>query len=195
MTHLATGLSAIDAIRQRTSVRSYAPDKIDRAVINTLLAAAIRAPTAIHEEPWAFAVIQDKSLLKRLSDEAKPLFLPEIERSHSPRARHLLSEFANPAFNIFHNANTLIVIYGNSSGHFSIPDCWLAAENLMIAACAMGLGTCVIGSAVSGLNSKPVREELNTPDDMHAIAPIVVGVPLEKSMPGPRKEARVLFWK
>jgi nitroreductase len=47
---------------------------------------------------------------------------------------------------------------------------WLAAENLMLAAHAMGLGTCVIGSAVPALNTPKSKAELNIPSECTAIA-------------------------
>jgi nitroreductase len=65
----------MDAIYHRRAVREYAPEKINEAVIRKLLDAAVHAPTAIHEEPWAFAIIQDQALLKRLSDNVKELMV------------------------------------------------------------------------------------------------------------------------
>jgi len=62
--------AAIQAILARRSVRSYAPRALDRATIVELLSAAMRAPTAVHQEPWAFVVVQDAPTLKRLSDKA-----------------------------------------------------------------------------------------------------------------------------
>ena len=57
---IEVSMSAMDAIYHRRAVRDYAPEKIDEAVIRKLLDAAVHAPTAIHEEPWAFAIIQDQ---------------------------------------------------------------------------------------------------------------------------------------
>src|ERR1017187_10717996 len=68
-----TAMSAMDAIYHRRAVRDYAPQKIDQAVIRMLLDAAVHAPTAVHEEPWAFAIVQDRNTLKRLSDNVKEL--------------------------------------------------------------------------------------------------------------------------
>jgi nitroreductase len=65
-------VSVMDAIYHRRAVRDYNPRTIDQTVIRTLLDAAVRAPTAMHEEPWAFAVIQDKTLLNRLPAGATP---------------------------------------------------------------------------------------------------------------------------
>jgi hypothetical protein len=47
---------------------------------------AARAPTAVHEEPWAFVIVQDMAVLKSLSDRAKNIFASEAERSHPDQA-------------------------------------------------------------------------------------------------------------
>ncbi len=195
MTRPAMRMSVMDAIYERRSVRSYVPERLDRDTIRALLAAAVRAPTAVHEEPWAFAVVQDAGALKRLSDRAKPLFLEEVHRAHLDRGGHALDIFASPEFNIFYNAGTLIVICARPMGPFIIADCWLAAENLMLAACSMGLGTCVIGSAVPALNTTEIKSELGIPAALTAIAPIIVGVPSGETPRTARKEPEVLYWR
>jgi nitroreductase len=195
MTKLETPVSTMDAIYGRRSVRAYGPQRIDRATIGTLLAAAVRAPTAIHEEPWTFLILQDADALKRLSDRAKRFFVEEVHRAHLDRGGHALDKFEQPDFNIFYNAGTLIVICAKPMGPFVVADCWLAAENLMLAAYAMGLGTCVIGSAVIGLNTPEIKDELGIPADVSAIAPIIVGVPAEEARAAARKEPRILAWK
>jgi nitroreductase len=60
---LEASMSAMNAIFHRRAVRDYAPQKIDQAVIRILLDAAVHAPTAVHEEPWAFAIVQDRDTL------------------------------------------------------------------------------------------------------------------------------------
>jgi nitroreductase len=188
-------MSMIDTIYARRSVRSYSPLKLQFEAVRALLAAAVRAPTAVHEEPWAFVVVQDPVALKRLSDSAKPLFLEEIHRAHLDRGGHSLDNFAQPDFNIFYNASTLIVICAKLQGPFVVADCWLAAENLILAACSMGLGTCVIGSAVPGLNTPETKAMLGIPAEFTAIAPIIVGIPSGDTPPTSREEPRVLYWK
>jgi nitroreductase len=190
-----TPASVLDAIYGRRSVRSYAPERVDRATILALLGAAVRAPTAVHMEPWAFVVLQDLTALKHLSDRAKPLFVGEAHRAHLDPGGHLLDAFTSPEFNIFYDAATLIVICAKPMGPFVVADCWLAAENLMLAACAMGLGTCVIGSAVPALNSSEIKAELGIPAEFLAVAPIIVGWPGDDTTPTARKEPRVLAWK
>lgn len=195
MTKPGVALSAMDAIHGRRSVRAYTPQKLDQATIHTLLAAAVRAPTAIHEEPWAFVILQDADTLKRVSDHAKRFFVEEMHRAHLDRGGHTLARFEQPDFNIFYNAGTLIVICGRPVGPFVVADCWLAAENLILAAFSLGLGTCVIGSAVSGLNTPEIKDALRIPADMSAIAPIIVGVPSDESALTSRKEPNIISWK
>jgi nitroreductase len=179
----------------RRSVRAYAPKALDNATVQTLLDAAVHAPTAIHEEPWAFVVVQDQALLQRLSDQAKPLFVEEMRHRNAHGTSHSFDHFTRPDFNIFHGADTLIIICAKPLGPFVVADCWLAAENLMLAASAIGLGSCVIGSAVAALNIHKVKSELGIPEEYSAIAPIVVGFPSGETQATSRKEPLILSWK
>lgn len=188
-------MSVFDAINGRCSVRSYRSGKLDQATLHVLLNAAVHAPTAIHKEPWEFVIIQDTGMLKKLSDRAKVLFLEEVHRAHLDRGGHSLDTFTDPVFDVFYNAGTLVVICGCPTSPFVVADCWLAAENLMLAAYAIGLGTCVIGSAVSALNTPEVKTELGIPAEVIPIAPIVVGLPSGDLPPTRRKEPHVLLWK
>lgn len=188
-------MSAMDVIHHRRAVRDYMPDKIDGAIIRKLLDAAVHAPTAIHEEPWAFAIIQDKALLKRLSDHVKELLASEADPIHKLLRGHGASHFTSPDFNTFYNSGTLVVIYGKPLGPFVVADCWLAAENLMLAACALGLATCPIGLAVTALNSPQWKKELGIATELTAIAPIIVGKPASVAPPVSRKPPEILCWR
>jgi nitroreductase len=195
-------LGALDVIFMRRSVRSYKPQQLDEPTIRCLLDAAVQAPTALHQEPWAFVIIQDKALLKRISDLAKGDWAAEAKRytqvhhgADADAASGFAARFANPDFSLFYDAGTLIVIAAKRAGPFATADCWLAAENLMLAACAIGLGTCCIGSAVAALNSPAMKEELGIPDDIDVVAPIVVGVPAANATEPTRRRPDILAWK
>ncbi len=56
----------------------------------------------------------------------------------------------------------------------------------------MGLGTCVIGSALPALNIFDVKAELGIPDSFYSIAPIIVGYPSAETAAIPRKSPRIL---
>lgn len=187
-------MNVFETILARRSVRSYTRKEVDRTTVRTLLEAAVHAPTAVHEEPWAFVIIQDRQVLQQLSDRAKPLFAEELRRSGLERAGHAPDIFASPDFNIFYDSGTLIIICAKPMGPFVAADCWLAAENLMLAACAMGLGTCVIGASLPALNIPEVKAQFGIPDEFSAIAPIIVGHPHGETAPTPRKEPLILTY-
>lgn len=167
-----TEKSIYETILARRSVRNYQPQTIDDATLRSLLEAAVRAPTAMHREPWAFVIIQDSALLLSISERAKAIYVTE---GHFDNQLSYSDIIRRPDFNIFYNASTLILICGNKASPLAIADCWLAAENLMLVACAMGLGTCVIGCALPAFNETATREKLNITDDYHVVAPIIVG--------------------
>lgn len=73
-------INFFETILARRSVRSYAPNEVDRNTIQMLLKAAVRAPTAMHEESRALVVAQNKRVMKQLSDLAKPLFIERLRR-------------------------------------------------------------------------------------------------------------------
>lgn len=192
MDHAAPRTDMIDLINQRRSVRDYLPRATDPDTVNRLLACAVRAPTAMHAEPWAFLIVQKLSVLKTLSDRAKTEFMRETQHMLSEETNHARALVAQPDFNIFYNAGTLVVICAPTAAPFGGADCWLAAQNLMLAACAEGLGTCVIGFALSALNQADVKAELGIPPDMSAVAPIIVGTPRGETPATTRRAPRIL---
>jgi len=187
-------MNVMEAIQHRRSVRDYTSETIDQNVIHKLLAAAVLAPTAMHQEPWSFAVIQDKKVLDRLSESTKKLARNEAQGSDTDGAKHTLHVVDKPDFHVFYNAGTLIVIYSKLEGQFVVADCWLAAENLLLGAYAQGLGTCVIGFAVTTLNTPEWKAELKIPAGMTAIAPVILGVPAGETPTVPRKPAEIHTW-
>jgi nitroreductase len=158
-----------------------------------VIRAAIQAPSAINMQPWAFVVIQDKPLLKRYSDRAKVLVRETMDLAAAPA--ELSQMLSDPAFNIFYNAGTLIVIYARPAGDHPDWDCCLAAQNLMLAAEDMGLATCPIGFAWSLLEQPDVKQELKVPVEYVPVMPIIVGYPRQPTAPTPRKEPEILCWK
>ena len=85
----------------------------------------------------------------------------------------------------------MILISANSAGPWIVEDCALAAENLMLAAHALGLGTCWIGFAQGFLNTPDGKNVLGLPAAWVPIAPIIVGHPKASPPSAPRKEPEV----
>ncbi len=181
-------MELFDAINSRHSTRDYLPQAPSDAIIQALLDAAIHAPCAVNRQPWHFTVVTNRSLLDELSQRAKthmtqkrPLDLPD----------HLYEKLADPQFHVFYHAPALILVSADQQGPWIEADCALAAENLMLAACAKGLGTCWIGLSQPFLASDEGRKALQIAPGVHPIAPIIVGEPRAPAPSSPRKPVSV----
>lgn len=179
-----------EAIARRRSVRAYTQVPVDDETIRALLRAAVDAPSAMNAQPWVFAVVQRDAMLERISETAKRL-LVAADHAKARKYRALLS---SEAFDIFYGAGTVIVIGADAVGPYTDADCWLAAENLMLAACALGLGTCCVGFALPALHEPELKAELGIPEAGAAVAAIAVGWPAGETAPVPRRAPRVVSW-
>jgi nitroreductase len=202
MKTIATPLSALDVIYSRRSVRAYTADQVPESTVRGLIDAAVQAPTAIGAQSWSFVVVQNPGRLARLSELTKTDFMQQMAKDpalylavKSNASYDLVTRFSDPRFDVFYGATTLIVIGTRATGSFGSADCWLAAENLMLAASALGLGSCCIGAAAGALNTAEMRLELGMPPIMTAVAPIIVGVPAQPVTPVDRREPGIIAWK
>jgi nitroreductase len=177
------------AIRGRRAVREYTAEAVDEKTILRLIDAAIQAPSAVNEQPWTFAVVRDQAVLDRISRESKAHMIATMPPG--ARSDHFKSRLGDPAFHIFYHAPVLIVISAIAEGPWIVEDCALAAENLMLAACASGLGTCWIGFAQGFLNTPEGKAALGLPAEWVCVAPIIVGHPKSVTPPMARKEPEV----
>jgi len=179
-------MSVAEGIYSRRSVRNFTFEQVSDHTIHQLLATAVRAPSAMNLQPWAFAIIQKQDWLRYISDRSKEFL------SHQSKQYEALLSDSN--FDIFYGATTLIVIYGKSEGFCPVGDCYLAAENLMIAAYGMGLGTCPIGLARDFLQSEEMKKELDIPKEYQVVLPIIVGYPAEHPKQTPRDPPKIFNW-
>jgi nitroreductase len=85
----------------------------------------------------------------------------------------------------------LIVIAAVAASPWAVEDCSLAAENLMLATHAEGLGSCWIGFAQPWLNSPAGKAALGFPAAYIPVAPIIVGWPKAAPPPVPRKTPEI----
>jgi nitroreductase len=178
-----------EAISGRRSVREYTPQAVDEQTIRRLIHTAILAPSAVNEQPWTFTVVRDQGLLDRMSRDAKSHM--RVTMPANPHSDHFQSLLNDPDFQIFYHAPVLILISAEAQGPWIIEDCALAAENLMLAAWAAGLGTCWIGFAQSFLNTPEGKKALDLPAGWVPVAPIIVGHPRGVSSPPPRTEPNI----
>jgi len=177
------------AIYTRRATRAFTSEPVDRASLLRVIDAAIQAPSAVNEQPWSFTVVQDKAALARISSESKAHVLRAPPKDIP--AQHLRELLQNPAFDVLYAAPAVIVISSVLHNQWAIENCALAAENLMLAACAEGLGTCWIGFAQMWLATPAAKEVLHLPATCLPVAPIIIGHPQSPPAPVPRKPADV----
>jgi nitroreductase len=174
------------AIYGRRAVRAFTSEPVRATAIQQLIDAAVQAPSSMDSEPWAFIVVEGAGTLQQLSNRAKEHFIPNAPPAFiTPRIR---STLADPTFNIFHDAPTLIVVCATTADPQAAEDCSLAAQNLMLAAHAAGLATCPIGFSRPWLRLPETKEELKIDPRYVPAFPVVVGHPAEHpSSPGRRQ--------
>ena len=187
------GIDLLDAIHARRAVRAYTSRPVEPDVVRRLLDLAVRAPSAVNAQPWAFVVVQDVALLKRISDRAKVVTLAHAKPGTRVWEHRAMLE--DPAFNVFYDATTLIVICAAPAGGQTSEDCCLAGQTLMLAAHGLGLATCPIGFAREALNEAEFRRELAIPADHAAVFPLIVGYAREVPLATERRAPRILAWK
>ena len=178
-----------EAIYGRRSTREYTPQAVDDPGVRRLIDAAVHAPSASNGQPWTFTVVRDQGLLDRISEAAKAHMLATL--SAGPRSDGYRTSLSDPDFQIFYHAPVLILISGIAPGPWTVADCALAAQNLMLAAHGDGLGTCWIGFAQGYLNTAEGKNALGLPATCAPVAPIIVGHPKAVPAPVARKEPEI----
>jgi nitroreductase len=184
-------MEVLDAIRRRRAVRDYKSDQLSAAILRQLIAAASWAPSAMNEQPWHFTVVTDTALLDEISRRSKAWMLERV--ATMPRSSHFRDILADPHFHIFYHAPALIVVSASGDGQWRAEDCALAAQNLMLAALDMDLGSCWIGFAQGWLDTEDGRNLLGLSRQSRVVAPIIVGYPKTAPPPVPRKTP-VISW-
>ena len=185
-------MEVLECIKSRRSIRKFSDEKLKYDTIMNLVEAGICCPTAQMREPWGFAVIQDKEELKKLSDAAKIDILDKVEEL--PHFKAYEKFFADPEYNIFYEAENLLIIYGDTTSKWYKEDCSALAENIMLAAYSQNIGTCWIGFAEYILNSREFREKYDIPANYEVVAPLIMGY-IKYYLKPPKRREPIVFSK
>ena len=111
--------------------------------------------------------------------------------SQAALSHHFEAILSDPDFHIFYHAPALILISSVTESPWTVEDCSLAAENLMLTARAVGLGTCWIGFAQAWLGTPEGKAMLKLSGAYAPVAPIIVGHPKSDPPSIPRKEPEI----
>ncbi len=178
-------------IYSRRAVREYTREPVSETALRRLADAAVQAPSATNEQPWIFSIVRDRATLARISEAAKAHVL-----AHPPAGvvlGHLHEVVENPEFDLLYGAPALIVISSATQGHWAVENCALAAENLMLAARADGLGSCWIGFIQGWLGTAEGKAAIKVPAVALPVAPIIVGHPTVEPTAVPRKTPEIIW--
>lgn len=181
----------VEAIKSRRSIRSYKPEQIDQAQLDTIIDCAINAPSAMNKQSWEVRVIQNPDLLKRINDSF-------VEKAKGKDLKGSASRSQEPGFSVFHGSPTLIIVGREKNNSTSFVDCGLLAQNILLSAESMNIGTCTIGNMASILNDPDAKEflkEINMPDTHEVAFGISIGYKNENPEAKPRDASKVQYIK
>jgi nitroreductase len=178
--------SLVEVLKSRRAIRSYEDKAVPDSAIQTMLESATYAPSAINVQPWKFTIVTNKTEMTRLSDIAKKALLPTLPDFADEGLERFKRALADPNYNIFYGAPLLIYISGIKSP-YAVNDCSMAAQNMMLTAYTLGIGSCWIGAAVHAGNSPKVKADLGVPEDNQVYAAVIFGYPKEGFPKAPEK--------
>jgi len=206
----------LKVVRMRRSMRVYKKEAIPREKIEAILEAMRYAPSASNRQNWRYTVITDKKEINKLSKETSSFFrvarklLPlrflvvpflgasERRRVLDPSTKIQLDsslESMNKGEDIiFFDAPCVIILYARKyTKNLAANDAGVALTHGMLAAQALGLGTCWIGFAQRKLNgSRKLKKRYNIPKGFDVLGVITVGQPaMEYRRAPPRRKLKV----
>ncbi|MGD9496098.1 MAG: nitroreductase family protein [Armatimonadota bacterium] len=158
----------LDLLRRRRSIRRYADEPVPEPVLHELVEAAILAPSAHNSQPWQFTFVTDAAVLAEIRDAYAQFFralLAQAEReagreelaaAHGESLPPLLDALGGALHllvrahdrgddRLLWGAPVLALVHSAPEAPAAALSCTCAAANMMLAATALGLGSCIIG--------------------------------------------------
>ena len=196
----------INQMKKRRSIRSYQAKSVEKETIQKIIQAGRYAPSATNRQPWRFIVITNKKMIDDIAHAIKneirkilkkrfllKYFFPSLKNEKA--VQFLASTVASKKDLLFFDAPVLIFIV-TKKRKFNDESCACCAQNMMLAADALGLGSCWIGFAhFLGLNKQWLRK-IGVPNGLHIAAALVFGHPNKRPFNIlPRKPtANIINW-
>ncbi len=198
-----------EAIYTQRAIRYWQDKPVPRDLLKKVVEAGSKAPSGSNSQPWMFVVVDNElernaiaAALRGLYESAEPLQKMIEEGSKSEdKTQRLMLKGAKAFFSQLEKAPALLIpcLYNLSS---PTPDpttlaagssIYLAVQNMMLAARALGLGT--VMTTAHSLIEPQIRETLSLPDDAFPVALIPIGYPDANFGPTSRKGLdEILKW-
>ena len=186
-------------IMHRRSIRRFEQEQIQEEVLQQILQAGMYAPSAGGRQGVIFVVSQDKEVNERLGKIKRANSNPRMATATSYVSKEQPSIADDPKLtNAFYDAPTVITIFAPKNFLFSVDDCAVAAENMMLMADSLGIGSCYIGqgwTAFADSYGQEILQKWEIPVGYYAVMQLLLGYPRkEDNHPAakPRKSGRIL---
>lgn len=169
-------MDVFECIEKRRSVRSFKSIPLPEEDVRRILRAGIMAPSAGNIQPWEFVVTTKEDLKMRLAEAA-------LDQYWMAEAGVIITVCAVE--------EESAAYYGTRGKNlYCIQDTAAAVENMLLAATALGYGSCWVGA----FDEIEVRKVLNIPKEVRPVAMIPIGVPAESPEPRRRKDLRKVVY-
>ena len=171
---------AIENIMARRSIRAYKEMPVGRDTLMKIMECAINAPSGQNKQSWEIRIVDDLALLNQMAEA--------MGQSHPG------NDFAKVCFR---GAPVMVFIARDLSYDFSAYDCGLMAQNMMLSAWSLGVGSVCLGSPVRFLTDnelcKPLVERLGFSEGYEFCLCVGLGYATEKPEAKPRDMGKVKF--
>jgi nitroreductase len=175
---------------------------VPRPVLEDLVKIGTTAPSGTNSQGWAFTTLASRAAVMKLGNAVGAFFKRINRMAENPLLRHGLRLIGRPELagyyrdyhqsvaegladweergrdRLLHGATAAIIVGSIPRGSCPAEDALLATQNILLAAHAMGLGTCLIGFAVSAMQKDGrIKDLLKIPREENVHAVIAVGHP------------------
>jgi nitroreductase len=146
----------IENIKSRRSVREFDGRGVSDGIRDAIIEAGRFAPSALNRQGWKFVAISDRRLIEELSRAARarlrniykmlPLLKVLVKDLRDERTVNAIKKTAQSSDDtVFYSAPLVVFIANDSRARSTEKDCYIAAQNMMLAAHSFGVGSCFIG--------------------------------------------------
>jgi nitroreductase len=174
--------AVIENIMARRSIRKYKQTPVSRDTLDLIMKCGINAPNGQNRQSWEVRIVDDPTIMAE--------FKEAIAQGHPDMP-------ANSVKGCFRDAPVMVFIARDLSYDFSAYDCGLLAENIMLSAWSLGVGSICLGSPVRFLTDndacRPVLEKLGFSEGYELSLCVGFGYPDETPAAKPRDWGKVKY--
>lgn len=189
----------MEIIMHRRAIRRFSERQIEENILQQILQAGLYAPSAGGRQGVIFAVCQNREVNEQLGKIKRGNSNPRMATATSYVSKEQPSIADDPALkNAFYDAPTVITLFAPKNFLFAAEDCAVAAENMMLVADSLGVGSCYIGqgwTAFADPYGQKVLRQWDIRTDYYAVMQLLLGYLREDDnhpKPKARKDGRIL---